>query len=459
LVECYEEAVRVIQADNKMLRPTDFEKSRALAIAGSALLAAGNFGRARELLTESYNLNPDESLAFAGAAMLDFYENRPKEGVKKLQQAIYLNPREPDFVFSLAQVAARAENYKDAADAYELFLQIAPRTDVDRRERIKGLIAFLRYLGSQKTLYNSGGKRQTQVASPIINNRPVIEVKLNGSSKPFKFVLDTGSGMSVISDTAAHRLGIKPIAKGGKARAVGGDGRFEIVYGFLSSLEIGEVRVSHVPVYIRKFYNAGNEVDGYIGLSVISKFITTLDYGRQTFALERLEENKKNQTEVVPPTSKLSIPLRTTSSGFLSSEVVVGGADVPLNFIVDTGASVSVISSDAVQQFQMNRFAETSLLRVFGAAGVTENVPMLNLPLVKLGENEQERISAAVLDLDIINEASGFEQSGILGGNFLRNYRLTFDFRRGKVDIEPTITRRTQKKPNDAVISEVLLKP
>ncbi len=44
---------------------------------------------------------------------------------------------------------------------------------------------------------------------------------------------------------------------------------------------------------------------------------------------------------------------------------------------------------------------------------------------------------AIALDLDIINEASGFEQAGILGGNFFKNYRLTFDFENSKVIFVP----------------------
>jgi hypothetical protein len=37
----------------------------------------------------------------------------------------------------------------------------------------------------------------------------------------------------------------------------------------------------------------------------------------------------------------------------------------------------------------------------------------------------------------MINEASGFEQAGILGGNFLKNYRMTFDFKNSKVIFVP----------------------
>ncbi len=46
-------------------------------------------------------------------------------------------------------------------------------------------------------------------------------------------------------------------------------------------------------------------------------------------------------------------------------------------------------------------------------------------------------VTAIALDLDIINEASGFVQAGILGGNFLKNYILTFDFENSKVIFVP----------------------
>jgi hypothetical protein len=76
-------------------------------------------------------------------------------------------------------------------------------------------------------------------------------------------------------------------------------------------------------------------------------------------------------------------------------------------------------------------------MRVFGAAGVVENVTMLLLPRLELGNISREKISAAVLDLQAVNETSGFEQAGILGGNFLLHYRLIFDFQNSSVTFEP----------------------
>src|SRR5947208_10728896 len=181
----------------------------------------------------------------------------------RMRRAVAIDSNEPDYVFSVGQAAARSERYKEAADAYERFLQIAPRTDEDRRARIRGLIDFLRYLGQQNTLYDLSGADRAVLAFEDVNNRPIVKIRINGSRDYLRFVLDTGSGMSVISEETARKLGIRPVARGGLARAVGGGGRFEIVYGYLSSVDIGEVRVANVPVYIRHFFDDHNPVDGY----------------------------------------------------------------------------------------------------------------------------------------------------------------------------------------------------
>lgn len=135
----------------------------------------------------------------------------------------------------------------------------------------------------------------------------------------------------------------------------------------------------------------------------------------------------------VPVADGISLPLRLTSSGFLSGEVQLEGIDTPLNFIVDTGASVSVISDEIANHNAMAPFARDEKMRVIGSAGITEDVPSFLLPRISFGSHSRKSITAIALDLDLINEASGFEQAGILGGNFLRNYRMTFDFKKSKV--------------------------
>ena len=425
LLEAYDLSFEVARAEPK--------NSYAFAVLGAIMLNAGNFPQAKVSYLNALKLNNREALAWSGLGMLDFYENRITQGLESLREAVFLEPQEPDFIYALAQVAARAENYKEAADAYKHFLRISPQTDVERRDRIKGLINFLQFLGEQRSLYKLDGAKRTVVSLRLVNDRPIIQIKLQKTGELLNFVLDTGSGISVISEKTAARLKIRPVTRGGMARGIGGDGKFEIVYGFLPTIYIGDVKVKNVPIYIRKFHTQNEQIDGYIGLSLISKFLTTIDYGASTFTLIDQQSAKKESAESKTP----SLSLRLTSSGFLSGEVELEGLTVPLNFIVDTGASVSVISDNLASTKEISPFIKTEKMRVIGAAGVTEDVPSFLLPRISFGEHSRQSITAIALDLDLINENSGFEQAGILGGNFLKNYRLTFDFLNSKVVFVP----------------------
>src|SRR5713101_4456842 len=305
--------------------------ARAHALLGSAVLATGDFRLSVEEFRTAISLKDDEAMAIAGLEMIDFYENRTSACVAGLRRATRIEPDEPDYLFDLGQAAARSERYKEAADAYERFLVIAPRTDADRRARIRGLIDFLRYLGQQGTLYSQAGADRTVLEFEAPDYRPIIKLRINGSKEYLRFVLDTGSGMSVLSEETARKLGLKAVARGGLARAIGGGGRFEIVYGYLNSLDIGEVRIANVPVYIRHFFDERNPVEGYLGIAALSRLRTTVDFGSRRMTFVRPRNAPVNPARVTDGQGQpvkaealevqgINIPVRSTASGFLSGE-------------------------------------------------------------------------------------------------------------------------------------------
>jgi predicted aspartyl protease len=436
LQDSFDHAARVVALDPL--------SARAHALLGSAILASGDFKLSIEEFRTALALDENEAMAIAGLAMVDYYENRTARCIAGLRRAAEIDNNEPDYVFNLGQAAARSERYKEAADAYERFLVIAPRTDAERRARIRGLIDFLRYLGQQGSLYDLDGADQTVVEFEAPDYRPVIKLRVNGSKEIMRFVLDTGSGMSVVSEDTARKLGIKSVARGGLARAVGGGGRFEIVYGYLNSIDIGEIQLRNVPVYIRHFFDERNPVDGYLGIAALSRLLTTVDYGsrRMTLVRQRNYESTASQgkpvnAEAVELQPGINVPVRTTASGFLSGEIFIDGINKPLNFIIDTGATVTVMSEKLAAMEEAQAFYKPGRMRVYGAAGIDEDVKMVLLPKLIIGTYFREKVDAAVLDLEPVNETAGFLQSGILGGNFLRYYRVVFDFYRGVVRLEP----------------------
>src|SRR5574341_2174332 len=211
LQEAYENAAQVIAADPL--------SARAFALLGTTLLRSGEFRNSVEALYTAVKFNNKEALAIAVLSEIEYYEHRTRNAYDGLRRAIQLEPLEPDYYLSLARACSRLEYYGEAADAYQRFLDVTPKTDVERRARIRGLIDFYRYLGNTK-IHRTGGKEISTSNFDLVNHRPFINVMINGKG-PLRFVIDTGASLSVISDKAAERLGIKPVARGGNARAVG----------------------------------------------------------------------------------------------------------------------------------------------------------------------------------------------------------------------------------------------
>ena len=105
---------------------------------------------------------------------------------------------------------------------------------------------------------------------------------------------------------------------------------------------------------------------------------------------------------------------------------------------IDSGASSTVISAAAVERLRLHdQIIKGQTASVIGAAGVTDNVQMLFIRNCRVADQLQSNLRALVLDFGAINETSGFEQSGILGGDFLRHFKLTIDFNRAQLALQP----------------------
>ena len=435
-IGCYDQARAVITADPGV--------ARAYALAGVALLRSGYLADAADYLLKALRVNQREALAIGGLAEIDYYENRTRDSYNKAAIAMALDPNEPDYIHTYARASSRLELFSEAADAYERFLQIAPKTDTERRARIKGLIQFYRKL-TGLNLHQVTGQKNVEIPFALgADRRPYMQIKVNGQVA--RFVIDTGSGFTVISNDAAKRLRIKPIARGGTSQGVGGTGKFEIVYGLLNNISLGEAKVEYVPCFIRHFHTTKDrtdedQADGFIGLSVLSNFLTELDYKSQVMRLNRVNDLQPAEPE---PAGVTIVPFRTTQNGLISIETQLDDSH-RINAILDSGASSTAVSTAAVDRLQMrDRVIKGQTVQVIGAAGVSDNVELLFVKQCQVADLQQKNLRALILDFGAINETSGFEQSGILGGDFLRHFRLRINFNRAQLTFEPQTSAITR---------------
>ncbi|MBO0720021.1 MAG: clan AA aspartic protease, partial [Blastocatellia bacterium] len=222
--------------------------------------------------------------------------------------------------------------------------------------------------------------------------------------------------------------------------------------------------------------------DGYIGLSVLANFAVTLDYHDQRMILDRtpvhedVSPGRPDQQEVdvfnpeapradaataevkngvksaEKPQEKgaaaangvltgetvYEIPIRSTSGGLASAETRLPHMDRPLNFIIDTGATVTVVSKAVVKRNQLESLKlPGQKFRVIGAAGIEEGAEALGLSTLTVSGLKKANARALILDLDAVNETSGFEQHGILGGDYLSHFRIVIDLRRYQFKLTP----------------------
>lgn len=448
----FEEAARVVA-----LEPLN---GRAHSLMGTAMLRSGEFRQSIESFYTALKFDQKDPLAWAGLAEIAYFENFTKNAYEGLRRAIMLDPFEPDYYISLARTCSRLELYNEAADAYSRYLDVAPKTDAERRARIKGLIDFYRYLGATK-IHRTAGQVVSQTPIEVIQNRPFVNVMLNGKG-PFRFVIDTGASLSVVSEKTAQKLGLKPVARGGMARAVGGTGSFPIIYSLLDSVEIGGARVETVPVYIRTVHSAPDtaeeaRAEGYIGLSMLTSYLLSLDYQNKVLRLDRtpvrdeaatdrrgpvgLEKEQPLAATSTPASDtpgEIDVALRSTSGGLASAETTLPNLTRPLNFIVDTGATVTVVSKAAVKRFELDPLKlKGETFRVIGAAGIEEGAEALELATLTVSGLRKKNSRALILDLEPVNETSGFEQHGIIGGDYLAHFKVDFDLRRFRLRLTP----------------------
>jgi predicted aspartyl protease len=114
----------------------------------------------------------------------------------------------------------------------------------------------------------------------------MVPVRINGDG-PYQFILDTGATVTCLDERLASSLAL-PEVRGviGTAAGVGGQGGVRLVS--VDSLSIGSVRAHDLQacvVDLEHLGGVGLELDGLIGLNVLSQFRVTLDFERNIVTL------------------------------------------------------------------------------------------------------------------------------------------------------------------------------
>jgi len=233
-------------------------------------------------------------------------------------------------------------------------------------------------------------------------DRAYVPVMVNDTG-PYTFLLDTGALGASLSSDVARAFGLEE------------DG-----WVTLDSLAIGTCRWTDVGLgsgdssAISKL--VGRQVDGVLGSRFLAwaSLAVTIDYPNQTVSLDEIARNRAP----LP----LGIPLRIVNCYPL---VPVRLNDTgPYLFLLDTGASVCVVSPEVARILKLP-VGPAGIAR--GAASdVASRASVLGR--LSVGDTRTKDFKVTVMDCSGVTENAGVQVDGYLGHDWLKRFVVTIDY-------------------------------
>jgi len=262
-------------------------------------------------------------------------------------------------------------------------------------------------------------------AQPLI----LLPTRVNGAG-PFDFILDTGAGTSLLSTELAQQLNIKVL---GTKEGQSAGGKVSVSLAKVESLALGQAKIEEVEVGIVDLGHIGKtigtKIDGDVGYNFLKHFRVTIDY--QTGEI-RFDDPKRTENFGKP--SKAEIPMRLASPAkpLVLVDVYANGRG-PFQFAIDTGTSTTAISPEAAQQLGI----ASSPIGPLTTGGSQVNVTAGNLKSFQVGGARIDDLVVVVADFfAMLSQAVGAKLDGIVGYNFLRNFRVVMDYPSEKFRLE-----------------------
>ncbi len=242
-----------------------------------------------------------------------------------------------------------------------------------------------------------------------VAGRPWVPVRVEGHG-PYWFLLDTGCLSASLSSSVVRELAL-PDEDGWvtvRSLAVGDTCWLALGLGHDDCGALGN--------------RLGHRLDGFLGsrLFASSGLVLMLDYPGRTLSLLPRDD--------VEPFA-LELPLRV-AGGYPLVPVQIHGTG-PYWFLLDTGASTSVISTDLASRLSLPRGEARA---AHGARDSLEAHSTM-ISAMAVGPIEQHGLDVAIMDCTGISATAGCQVDGYVGHDFLSHRRVAIDYAGGRLGL------------------------
>lgn len=254
-------------------------------------------------------------------------------------------------------------------------------------------------------------------AQPLI----LVPVQINDRG-PFEFILDTGAGTSLLSSDLAKQLAVKII---GSKEGQSAGGKVSVSLAKIESISVGGTRIGNLDVGIVDLAQIGRtigaKIDGDLGYNFLRHFRVTIDYRDSVL---RLDDPKRVETVARGAQAETPIRLANPAKPLILVDVHANGRG-PFQFAIDTGTSTTAITHELAKELGVS----TLPVGPGTTGGTAVDFHAGSLRSFQLGGARIDNMAVVVADFfEMLSAAVGAKLDGIVGYNFLRNYKVVIDY-------------------------------
>ncbi|HEY5610070.1 MAG TPA: retroviral-like aspartic protease family protein [Thermoanaerobaculia bacterium] len=360
--------------------------SRELAAIGAAELASGRFPEAKEHLLAALQLKPfrDDAASIAwNLSQVEYLDNNHAESLRWAREAIQYGMGIRQWHLDFLDALSREKVYE--------------------------------FVGASQTAVPMG------VHDPDI---PRVDVELNGSHLTAAFI-DSGAVVSIISRRLASQMALRPLGTfQGTFFGLLGE-PITVSFGIIDSMRLGEIEIRGIPVAIMPdekldFVVVKRErfkMDLLLGANFLKEFRVELDYDTPELILSAIEQRAPAANQ-----NLFFVGFRP----FVHATINRKGW---YPFILDTGSEITFLNEGELGGTRIRTATKIHGALLQGLGGAKKHGAKVED--VEIGV---DRWAGKFRNLPLYSSEKS-NALGIVGEDFLRNFRVVIDFGTMRVDL------------------------
>lgn len=310
-----------------------------------------------------------------------------------------------------------------------------------RRMKLLALLTVILFLSESVSAQHftfSGNRKRELIPFKLVKNLMIVPLYINGEG-PYNFVLDTGVGLFLITDSKLiDTLSIKNL----RSIKITGFGEGMDLGAYVTPslrVRIGSAIAESLPAAILKddifqlSGYAGMPIHGLIGYEFFSSFKVKISYTQSMITISHPERKLQMRRG-----TKIPITIEDKKPYMVTQITLSDGRKIPVKLIIDTGAGHPIsLENYNGKPFEIPEVNIAANLGV-GLTGAI-NGYIGRIPAVKLGKYTLNNVIAAFPDYgDVGSKVLSVQRNGNMGNSILKRFDVLFDYSSKVMYLKPS---------------------